>query len=206
MSALPSVSEPSVQVISISEFVSELHNLPAGAFADVPAIREFQRRFVVRPDTLEPYLLWDTQHYTRNLIDKTPLYELLAICWEIGQSSCIHNHAGQNCWMAAPIGRLRVQNYRTLWEDAAAGRCCIEPTDQVEMNVHAPAAVDPQNPVHKVSNPREFGERAVSLHIYSRPYDSCIAYAEDHQTCGAIQLVNTSEYGVCKDRRLQRIS
>ena len=60
---------------------------------------------------------WERQHYTRNLIDKTPFYELLAICWEIGQVSSVHNHRDQNCWMAVPIGRLRVENYRVVFED-----------------------------------------------------------------------------------------
>ncbi len=105
--------------------------------------------------------------------------------------------------MAAPIGRLLVQNYRTLAEDVHAGTCRIEPSAQVEMNVDSPAAVDPENPVHRVINPREYGARAVSIHIYSRPFDSCIVYSEDQRTCGEIKLVNTSEYGLCKDARLQ---
>ncbi len=196
MSALPSMPDLSVQLVSISEFASELREFPEAAFRDVPVIREFQRRLVIRPDTLRPYLFWDAQHYTRNLIDQTPLYELLAICWEAGQASSIHNHCGQNCWMAAPVGRLLVQNYRTLAEDLPRGTCRIEATDVVEMNAQAPAAVDPENPVHKVVNPREFGARAVSIHIYSRPYDHCIVYSEDRQTCGEIRLVNTSEYGL----------
>ncbi len=204
MSALPSTPLLSIHQVSIDEFVAELRKLSEAAFSDIPRLREFQRQFVIRPDTLEPYLLWDVQHYTRNLIDKTPLYELLAICWEVGQASSIHNHAGQNCWMAAPIGRLMVQNYRTLQEDLPAGTCRIEPGERFEMNAQDPAAVDPANPVHKVYNPREFCERAVSIHIYSRPYHSCIAYSDDHRTCGEIALVNTSEYGVCKDPRLAK--
>jgi hypothetical protein len=36
----------------------------------------------------------------------------MTICWEIGQASRIHNHRDQNCWMSAPIGRLKVQNFR----------------------------------------------------------------------------------------------
>ncbi len=204
MSALPSIPAPSANIVSISEFVSELRRLPESAFSDIATIRDFQRRLIIRPDTLKPYLLWDVQHYTRNLIDKTPLYELLAICWEVGQASSIHNHAGQHCWMAAPIGRLLVQNYRTLWEEVETGKCQIEPADEGEMNANSPAAVDPENPVHRVYNPARFGERAVSIHIYSWPYDSCVAYSDDHQTCGVIQLVNTSEYGVRKDPRLMK--
>jgi Cysteine dioxygenase type I len=100
--------------VSIDEFTAELRKVPEEAFSRIDSIREFQRRFAISGETLSPYLFWDSQHYTRNLIDKTPLYELIAICWEVGQASAIHNHSDQNCWMAAPVGRLRVQNYRTL--------------------------------------------------------------------------------------------
>jgi cysteine dioxygenase len=149
----------------------------------------------VEPQTLEPYLCWDRQHYTRNLIDKTDLYELIAICWDVGQQSSIHNHQQQNCWMAAPIGRLRVQNYRTEFEDLKAGRCRIKATDCVEMNLQNPTAVDPAEPVHKVFNPAEFQERAVRLHIYSLPFDTCVVYSEEKGTCGEIQLSYTTQYG-----------
>ena len=98
--------------------------------------------------TLQHYLFWDAQHYTRNLVDKTELYELLTLCWEPGMKSSIHNHKGQNCWMAAPIGRLSVQNYSLRSEDLAAHRCDIVPTDEVHITWDNPVAVDPLNPVH----------------------------------------------------------
>lgn len=182
-------------LVSIDDFVSELRKFSQDAFLDVPRLREFQRAFPVQSETLEPYMSWDRQHYTRNLIDKTPLYELVAICWEVGQGSSIHNHQGQNCWMAAPIGRLKVQNYRTVFEDLQAGKCRIEPAEVLEMNASTPCAVDPAEPVHKVFNPREFNQRAVSLHIYSRPFDSCVVYSEEAGTCGEIKLSYNTEYG-----------
>jgi cysteine dioxygenase len=94
-----------------------------------------------------------------------------------------------------PIGRLLVQNYRTLMEDLVGGRCKLEPTDIQEMNPVQCCAVDPAEPVHKVSNPREFNQRAVSLHIYSKPFDSCVVYSEEQGTCGEIKLSYTTEYG-----------
>ncbi|HEU5231662.1 MAG TPA: cysteine dioxygenase family protein, partial [Terriglobales bacterium] len=142
-------------LVSIQEFTSELRKLPAPAFDKVDDVHNFLRMHPVNPETLSPYLVWDRQHYTRNLIDKTPLYELIAICWEVGQVSSIHNHRDQNCWMAAPIGRLKVQNYRVLWQDEAAGKCNIEPTDILEMNQENPVSVDPIEPVHRVFNPAE---------------------------------------------------
>lgn len=191
----PTTTQKRPTLSSIQEFTWELRRLPAPAFDKVEEVHEFLRTHPVNPDTLSPYLVWDRQHYTRNLIDKTPLYELIAICWEVGQVSSIHNHRDQNCWMAAPIGRLKVQNYRVLWQDEEAGKCSIEPTDELEINQDNPVSVNPLEPVHRVYNPAQLNERAVSLHVYSRPFDSCVVYSDQQGTCGTIKLHYTTEYG-----------
>jgi cysteine dioxygenase len=181
--------------VAIRDFVSQLKRFPESAFDRTDRIIEFLTHAPVAPDTLTPYLTWDRQHYTRNLIDKTPLYELIAICWEVGQISSVHNHRDQNCWMAVPIGRLLVENYHVLSQDLEKGVCHLKTAETVEMNPAHPCAVDPLEPVHRVYNPREFGQRAVSLHVYSRPFDSCVVYSPEQGTCGEIKLRYTTEYG-----------
>jgi cysteine dioxygenase len=181
--------------IGIRDFATALRKFPEPAFNRIDEIIHFLQTTAVAPESLSPYLTWDRQHYTRNLIDKTPLYELVAICWEVGQASSIHNHREQNCWMAVPIGRLRVENYRTISQDLAAGTCELETADTVEMNPRRPCAVDPLEPVHRVYNPREFNQRAVSLHVYSRPFDTCVVYSQEQRTCGVIKLHYQTEYG-----------
>ncbi len=184
-----------IKQVSIQELVSQLRKFSEAAFDETRQIQRFLLENPVSPESLAPYLAWDQQHYTRNLIDKTALYELLAICWEIGQVSSVHNHRDQNCWMAAPIGHLRVENFRVAHQDIAGGKCHIEPTDIVEMNVAQPCAVDPREPVHRVLNPKEFNQRAVSLHVYSRPFDTCVVYSAEQGTCGEIELHYTTAYG-----------
>jgi cysteine dioxygenase len=181
--------------VPIHDFVAELRKFPEPAFDRVDQIIRFLQNTPVMPDTLAPYLTWDKQHYTRNLIDKTPLYELVAICWEVGQTSSVHNHREQNCWMAVPVGRLRVENFRVIAQDLDAGTCHLETADTVEMNPAQPCAVDPLEPVHRVYNPRELGQRAVSLHVYSRPFDTCVVYSQEQGTCGVIKLHYQTEYG-----------
>jgi cysteine dioxygenase len=188
-------SGASLASVSIDDFVKGLRRLEKRDFDSVEAPLAYLRANPVDPDTVAPYLFWDAQHYTRNLIDKTELYELLAICWEVGMKSSIHNHKDQHCWMAAPIGKLSVHNYRVLEENLAEHRCCIAETDVVEITPANPVAVDPLNPVHDVRNSREFGQRAVSLHLYSRPFDSCVVYSVEQRTCGEIPLHYTSMYG-----------
>src|SRR5271167_3286219 len=181
--------------VPIQDFVSELRTFPEPAFNRTDQIVKFLQSTPVAPDTLAPYLSWDRQHYTRNLIDKTPLYELIAICWEIGQGSSVHNHRDQNCWMAVPIGKLLVENYRVISQKLAEGTCDLETTETLEMNATCPCAVDPLEPVHRVYNPRKFNQRAVSLHVYSRPFDTCVVYSPEQRTCGEIKLSYNTEYG-----------
>jgi predicted metal-dependent enzyme (double-stranded beta helix superfamily) len=192
---MATIPQKTAQTVSVSEFVKGLQKLKDSDFAGVQGTLEYLQVTHVDPESLKPYLFWNSQHYTRNLIDKTELYELLALCWEPGMKSSIHNHKGQNCWMCAPMGRLLVQNYKLLEEDLAAHHCNINPTDQAVITVENPVAVDPLNPVHDVSNPREWNERAVSLHVYSRPFDSCVVYSVEQGTCGEIGLQYTSMYG-----------
>jgi len=183
------------RMVLVDDFVVRLRQLPAPAFDDIAQVLRFLQENPVDPSTLGRYLYWDARHYTRNLIDRTELYELIAICWDIGHVSSIHNHRDQNCWMAVPTGRLMVQNYRVLEQDLKRGTCRLQKTDALQMNREHPCGVDPHAPVHKVYNPREFDERAVSLHVYSRPFDSCDVYSEEQQSCGTVGLSYTSMYG-----------
>jgi len=160
------------KTVSIQQLVEELRRLPAAMFEQTEPLRRFLRDAPVDTESLAPYLTWNAQHYTRNLIDRTPLYELMAICWEVGQVSSVHNHRDQNCWMAVPVGRLLVENFHLVDQDLEGGRCRLEPLNTVEMNAEHPCAVNPEDPVHRVVNPAEFQQRAVSLHVYSRPFDS----------------------------------
>ena len=184
-----------VKRVPIQSLVDGLRQLPAAAFDETETLRLFLRDTAVEVETLRPFLTWDRQHYTRNLIDRTSLYELMAICWEVGQASSVHNHRDQNCWMAVPLGRLHVENFHLVQQDLERGQCMLEPTETVEMNLTNPCAVNPADPVHRVVNPRMFNERAISLHVYSRPFDTCVVYSPEQGTCGEIQLHFNTMFG-----------
>jgi cysteine dioxygenase len=183
------------KTVTIQKLVEELRTFQESAFIPTEPIRRFLEQNPVDADSMAPYLNWNSQHYTRNLIDRTVLYELMAICWEVGQASSVHNHRDQNCWMAVPVGRLQVENFHLVQQDVESGTCRLEPLNIVEMNLAHPCAVDPADPVHRVVNPREFNQRAVSLHVYSRPFDTCVVYSPEQGTCGEIKLHFNTEYG-----------
>jgi cysteine dioxygenase len=183
-----------MEMVTIDQFVKELSAIPRKEFT-IPRILEFTKQKPVDPETLSSYLFYAKSHYTRNLIYKCDLFEVMAICWEIGQVSRIHNHRGQNCWMTTPIGRLRVQNFKVSDRDASRGTCKLIPTDYYDMDAVHPGVVQPDEPVHQVQNLREFGQRATSLHVYSYPYSSCEVYLMDKGTYADVPLHYSSEYG-----------
>jgi predicted metal-dependent enzyme (double-stranded beta helix superfamily) len=183
-----------METITIDDWVKQLSAIPLKDFT-IPRVLTFTQQKAIRPETLDPYIFYAKSHYTRNLIYKSELFEVMSICWEVGQVSRIHNHRDQNCWMVTPIGRLRVQNFRVDDRDAAHGRCRLVPTDNYIMDAAHPAVVSPEEPVHQVLNPAEFGERSTSIHIYSYPYSSCEVYSLDRGTYSDVPLHYSSEYG-----------
>jgi cysteine dioxygenase len=183
-----------MEVVSIDDWVKQLEAIPEEQFT-LPWVLQFTQQKAIRPESLAPYLFYAKSHYTRNLIYKCELFEVLGISWEVGQVSRIHNHRDQNCWMVTPIGRLRVQNFRVDNRDAAHGTCKLVPTDSYVMDAEHPAAVQPEEPVHQVQNLSEYNQRSTSIHIYSYPYSSCEVYQAEKGVYSDVPLHYSSEYG-----------
>jgi cysteine dioxygenase len=183
-----------VERLAINAWVELLAAIPEKDFT-IPCVQDFHLSHGVRPETLEEFTFYSKGNYTRNLIYKCPLFEVLLICWEVGQVSRIHNHRDQNCWMSVPVGKLRVQNFRVEQRDPARGACRLVPTDTYDMDADHPAYVDPRAPVHQVLNLPEFNHRAATIHVYSRPYDSCEIYQPEKGVYFDVDLHYTSEYG-----------
>jgi cysteine dioxygenase len=195
-------SEGIMKEVSIEQFISGLCCIPKQNFG-IGTVYDYLKAHPVDSRSLEPYLFFSPRFYTRNLIFKNNVFELLSLCWESGHVSRIHNHDGQNCWMTVPIGKLRIQNFRVVRQNHATGECDIEPSDSIDIHRSLAAEVDPAEPVHQVLNLPEFGQRAVSLHIYSKPYDHCLIYSPDHATCKDVELHYTSEFGkLCQGQLL----
>lgn len=196
------MSVEAIALVSIDQFVAGLCAIPEEDFR-AGVVHDYLKKHPVDESSIAQYLFFTRNHYTRNLIFKNDMFELIAVCWDIGQVSQIHNHHNQSCWMAIPAGRLRVQNFRVLEQDASTGHCRLEPSDALDINRLMPAEVDAAEPVHQVLNLAEFNQRAVSLHIYSRPFDRCLVYCLETAEYREIPLHYSSEYGrLCDGEKL----
>ncbi len=154
-------------------------------------------------DSIKRFFFWSENFYTRNLVYKDERFELMVLCWEKGQISRVHDHAEQMCWMTVPYGRLRGQNFKILEMDAEREHCKLESTESFELSDCLAAKVELEEPIHQVLNLPEFDQRAVSLHIYSKPFESCLSYCLETDKYKSVQLYYTSINGkLCNGIRL----
>src|SRR5271163_3911242 len=154
-----------VAPLAISDWVANLAAIPEREFS-IANVHTYLQTYPIDSASLANYCFFSKGNYTRNLIFKNELFECMTVCWEVGQASRIHNHRDQYCWMSAPIGCLKVQNFRVEDKDALCGTCKIAPTEIYEMDRAHPVHVNPLEPVHQVLNLPEFQQRAVSIHVY----------------------------------------
>jgi cysteine dioxygenase len=160
--------------VAVEGIVDTLRGVSSTAFGPVEICGRLQG-IQLDPRTLAPYLHFGKNRYTRNLIYRDELFELIALCWEPHTASPIHNHSGQLCWLSIQQGALRLENFRSLDGPGPGADIRILPNggiDRAECGMLDLQQGD--DGIHRVSNP--FDERAVSLHVYSRPYDTCLAY------------------------------
>ncbi|MBA2620142.1 MAG: cysteine dioxygenase family protein [Acidobacteria bacterium] len=157
----------------------------------------------VAVDSITKYFFWSEKFYTRNLIYKDARFELMALCWEKGQASRIHNHADQMCWMTVPVGHLRGQNFSAEQIDERKGFCKLKETDAFDLSDCLTAKVELEEPIHQILNLPEFNARAVSLHIYSKPFDRCLSYCRETHRFTEVPLFYASVGGkLCPNIKL----
>ena len=58
------------------------------------------------------YAHWKKDGYARNCIIKTAAFELILICWKEGDSTPIHGHNNQKCWVYLVDGNMTEIRYQ----------------------------------------------------------------------------------------------
>ena len=138
-----------------------------------------------------PWALFDEVSYTRNLVARDERFELMILCWGPGQVSPIHNHEGQDCWMAVLEGDIEEVRYPTPTQDAAGP---LEPSGSQVFGRGQVAFIRDDIGLHLVRSAAS-DRGGVSLHLYAAPYDACNVYCPDTGRVTRRALVNHSVRG-----------
>src|ERR1044071_3964449 len=125
----------------------------------------------------------------------------------VGAITPLHTHNGQLGWMTMIEGKLLVENYKKIdcnrpENQQVVGMDCLAGATRIEMQhlqneLAIPGGplntVDKTQTIHRIRNLAEWNEPAVSMHVYSRPIDSCVVFDMDAQRCYRRELKYDNE-------------
>jgi len=182
--------------VPAEQFIEGVRRLSEGIITK-QKIYDYLVAYEIAPDDLERYKNWQPDHHTRNKIFRNEMIEVMLICWPIGSITPLHTHNGQLGWMTMIEGKLLVENYRKVEcnrpeNQQVVGLDCLAGATKIVMEhlgneFAVPGGplntVDKTQTIHRILNRAEWNERAVSMHIYSRPIDSCVVFDLEGQRC-----------------------
>lgn len=168
--------------LSIEHFINALqHKAPNTSYFEI------MESFEVTRDSLDPFLHWSDKKYTRNCIIRTKEFELLAICYEDGQATPIHDFDFHEAWIHPIEGRLKEERFRRSLKLNAT-----EKVSSVTMPNGAFTYMD-EIAILRYSNVNR--GRSISLNLYTPPVEQWRVYSEDSLTSTLVPLSYDSAYG-----------
>lgn len=123
---------------------------------------------------LRDFIFFRDHCYTRNLIYQDPHWEVLALCWQRGHVTPIHDHSGSRGWAYIVQGSLLETLYRVSsgeqGEDFSLTRL-----SRTSLPAQKVSYIDDALGCHSLANIA--ADRSVSLHVYSPVIKSCRYYS-----------------------------
>lgn len=149
---------------------AELSQHPDPAVLKDSLLRVLERAELC-PSDWAPYAKFDlSKNYTRNLVVLHPDFSLIMLCWT--NSSPIHDHPTQGCWMKVLQGGVR----ETRYTEVPGGDGALSKVDSREGREGEVLYISGVQGLHSVG--AVDGAPAVTLHIYAPPILSCRAWLE----------------------------
>jgi len=116
----------------------------------------------------EKHATWSETCYTRNCVAENDDFELILICWEKGQTTAIHDHGGEECWVYFVEGEFK----ENVYAKGEKGKLNIVETTYAKPGDVA-YMIDFMG-YHNLKN--QSNKRSMSLHLYAKPIKNCNVY------------------------------
>ena len=115
--------------------------------------------------------------YARHLIHRHPhgRYVMVAMVWQPGQRTPIHDHGGVWCVEGVYQGQMHITQYDVTALEA--GHVSATPTREITAGLGNVGALIPPYEYHVMANTSQ--ETAVTLHVYGADLQSCRVFVDD---------------------------
>ncbi|XP_069481634.1 cysteine dioxygenase type 1 isoform X2 [Ambystoma mexicanum] len=115
----------------------------------------------------------------------------MILCWGEGHGSSIHDHADSHCFMKMLQGNLKETLFD--WPDKKTKGEMSKKSERI-LKDNQCAYISDSIGLHRVEN-SSHTESAVSLHLYSPPFDSCQTFDQRTGHKSKVKMTFWSAYG-----------
>lgn len=188
------LSNPNSDGVTWEQLIERLLEIFESEEVNVDEVEELLSAYHTNKTDWKQFAKFDKYKYTRNLVHSgNGKFNLMLLCWAPGNQSSIHDHADAHCFVKNLDGTLKETRYswpeEELTEDGAVvekGTVHIKPDDVTYMC--------DELGLHRVEN-SSHSNTAVSLHLYSPPFQSCQMFDERTGKSMRAPMTFWSKYG-----------
>jgi len=159
---------------NFTEVVSGLTKLFSEKNININHVKAYLNSYDVKKEDWQNFVTFDDKKYTRNLIwEGNGKFNIMLVGWNKNQASSIHDHSKSHCFMKMLDGNLTETVYEINKDN-----CRLETKRRYQLEKNTVAYTNDSFGLHRISNDSE-DQQAVSLHIYSPPFQSCQQFEEE---------------------------
>jgi len=146
--------------LNLTQFLDQLERFEQNISSK--ELEEHLKALTFSDEELKRFQCFESSRYVRNLIYRGVHFEVLLLCFEAGQRTPIHDHAGSACGVKIIRGTGMESVY------GATDDHWIYPIGTSELNAGDVLSSNDSD-THQLSNLQADGKQLVTLHVYSPP-------------------------------------
>lgn len=197
LSLLPAVFSKSEKLraarvgqVSLDDVIKKLHQVFAEDSVNVEVVHDLLASYHSNPEDWKRFAKFDPHRYTRNLVDEgNGKFNLIVVCWGEAHGSAVHDHSDSHCFMKILEGELLETRFH--WPEDNGE---LVKKSEGKLKKGEVCYINDSLGLHRVENPSH-SDRAVSLHLYSPPFDMCHVFNQKTGKKSSCNVTFWSKYG-----------
>lgn len=157
--------------IGLDDFVLEMMHVSPPDLK-LSRLEDLFGRLDLRPEFLDSHIHFARNGYSRNLICRTPRFDMLLLCWKPGDVTTIHDHAGSLNVTRVYRGSMTSRTFEVV-DRPAADRRAVRLAQEEELGPGRSSSVDVDG-IHQLANTSK--DELVTLHVYASPLKEITIY------------------------------
>jgi len=158
--------------MTLDEFIVEMSRQPVGSLAH-ERLMDLAGKLRLSDELIESRSGFAVGDYTRNLVCRTPDFELLVLCWRPGHLSTIHDHAGSLNAIRVHSGRLTSRLFVPV-RGQPSGTGPVEMIAEEHVGPGSDLIGVDRDGIHQLANTS--AEDLITVHVYAPPLSGLTVY------------------------------